>query len=81
MSTRPIAVTSTIPSSSVTTSSGFADFTLKQLRVAFVRSRILTNAIEVAGVALLADLISPETAIADVIAAGGSGLITWASSR
>jgi hypothetical protein len=67
--------------SSTATSSGFADFTLKQLRVAFVRSRILTNAIEVAGVALRADLISPEQAIADVCQAGGSGLITWKSSQ
>jgi len=69
--------TSAIPASSVTTSSGFADFTLKQLRCAFVRSRILTNCIEVTGVALRADLISPETAIAEVIAAGGGGLLTW----
>jgi hypothetical protein len=71
----------TAPTSSVATSSGFADFTLKQLRVAFVHSRILTNAIEVAGVALRADLISAEQAIADVIAAGGCGLITWESSQ
>ena len=61
-------------------SSSFDDFALRVLRVAFVKSRILTNAIEVAGVALRADLISGEQAIADVVAAGGSGLITWESS-
>jgi len=73
--------TATISASSVTTtSSSFVDFTLKQLRLAFARSRCLTNEIQTAGVSLRAGLVSPEAAIADVIAAGGGGLITWASS-
>jgi len=70
-----------VTASSICTSSGFTDFTLRQPRVAFARSRILTNAIETAGVSLRGGLTSPETAIADVIAAGGGGLLTWASSR
>jgi len=71
-----------IPASSVTaTSSSFVDFTLRQLRVAFVRSRCLTNEIETAGVSLRAGLVSAEQAIADVCAAGGGGLLTWESSR
>jgi hypothetical protein len=60
---------------------GFTAFVLSQMRVAFVRSRCLTNEIETAGVSLRGGLVSPEDAIAAVIAAGGGGLLTWTSSH
>jgi hypothetical protein len=69
-----------VPFSSVTASSDFVDFTLKQLRVAFIRSRCLSNEIEIAGVELRAGLVSAEAALAHVIEAGGEAFLNWASS-
>jgi hypothetical protein len=66
--------------SSTATSSGFVDFTLRQLRCAYLRSRCLTNEIETVGVSLRAGLVSPEAAIAAVCEAGGGCFLDWASS-
>jgi hypothetical protein len=65
------AICSTSPSST------FYEFTVRQMRVAFVRAKIIQNEIAAAGVALKAGLISPENAIAHVCEIGAGDLLQW----
>ena len=53
-----------ISASSVATSSSFTSFVLSHLRVAFVRSRLLSNEIATIGTALRGGHIDPESALA-----------------
>jgi hypothetical protein len=65
--------------SSVATSSGFTAFVLSQMRVAFVRSRLITNEIGTIGSALRGGHIGPETALA-MLHDAGLGWLTEPSS-
>jgi hypothetical protein len=61
-------------------SSAFCEFTMRQMRLAFVRAKIIQNEIAAVGTALKAGLISPENAIAHVCEIGAGDLLTWVSS-
>ena len=67
--------------STTTLSSTFHDFTVRQLRVAFLRAGIIKNEIAAMGIALKAGLIDPENAISHLIEIGAGGLLTWESSQ
>jgi hypothetical protein len=71
-----------IPAACATSSSsGFSDFTRRQLRIAWLRAAIVKNEIAAMGVALKAGLVSPEHAISHLIEIGAGGLLTWESSQ
>jgi len=59
-----------ISASSVATSSSFTSFVLSHLRVAFVRSRLLSNEIATIGTALRGGHIDPESALAMLLDSG-----------
>jgi hypothetical protein len=59
----PAHSSAALASPTETSTSGFTDFILGQLRCAALRSKIVTNQIEVASAALSAGLIAPEIAI------------------
>lgn len=65
--------------SSVATSSGFTDFVLSRMRVAFVRTRLITNEIATIGTVLRGGHISPETALGMMREAGLLHLIEASS--
>ena len=58
-----ILTTSSTTEATTAPSTAFADFILRQLRCAALRSKIITNQIEAATVALSGGLISSEAAI------------------
>jgi hypothetical protein len=67
-------------SAAAPSSGGFHEFTVRQMRLAFVRAKIIENEIAAIGIGLKAGLISPENAIAHVCEIGAGDLLTWASS-
>jgi hypothetical protein len=63
-----------------TTSSGFADYLLLNLRVAHLRARLMANELGAMGLALKGGLISADNALEHLADVGVMDLITGASS-
>jgi hypothetical protein len=72
---------STPATSGTSSSSGFSDFTKRQLRIAWLRAAIIKNEISAMGIAVKAGLVDPENAIAHLVDIGAGDLLTWESSQ
>jgi hypothetical protein len=62
------------------TSSGFADYLVRELRVASLKARLVVNELQFAGIALKAGLIDPDSVLEHLADVGVLGFVITPSS-